>query len=97
MNKIDALEQQGKFIKAEALRKIKAGRKPGRPKKIADGDTITDFIILKIREDISELLTEHNLPTAIFYIEKMIETPLSTLRKALKSSIQEVVDKVVNK
>jgi len=88
---IDNLEDSGKFVEADILRKIEARRK----KEVnASGEVVTEKIMDKIREDISQILMEHNLSTAIYYIEKTIESSLASVQKDLISAIQEVLDKV---
>jgi len=88
---IDNLEDDGNFVKADTLRRIEARRK----KEVnASGEVVTEKIMTKIREDLAQILMEHNLSTAIYYIEKTVESSLASLQKDLDPSIQEVLDKV---
>lgn len=91
MNNIEILEQRGKFVQAEKLRKriFAARRKTG-----LDGASIATKILKKIRADISEILTANNLGTAIFYIEDNAEPSLLALTQSLSSATQQVLDKV---
>jgi len=92
-SKIDKLEMQGKFADAEILRrgKISAGRKKKVRSEI-NGETIASSIINKVKEDVEALLTENDLSTAIFYVNKNIEPTIKSLQDQLSSSIQEVLD-----
>ena len=94
MNKIDKLEKEGKFVQADIKRRIEGSRK--KKKEInASGEIISTEILTKVKENISEILTEHNLPTAIFYIEKIAESSLQSLEKDLTKAIQEVLDTMI--
>lgn len=91
LNRSAQLEQEGRFIEAEIIRKIEAQR-GRRSKKNATGEDITAVLLKKIKEAISETLTDYDLSTAIYYIEKATDSPLKSLESALISTIQEVID-----
>jgi len=93
MNKVDRLESEGKFVQADVIRRIEAARK--KKEVAASGENISTEILTKVKEDISEILTAHNLPTAIFYIEKNAESSLQSLENDLTKAIQEVLDKIM--
>jgi len=92
-SKTDKLEMEGKFVEAESLRKskISAGRKK-KVKSEINGEVIASSIINKVKEDVEALLTENDLSTAIFYVNKNIEPTIKSLQDQLSSSIQEVLD-----
>ena len=92
-SKTDTLEIKGKFVEAEKLRKNKifAGRKR-KVKSEINGETIALSIIDKVKEVVETLLAENDLSTAIFYINKNIESTIKSLQDQLSSSIQEVLD-----
>jgi len=96
LNRINKLESEGKFIEAEVIRKLEAQR-GRRSKKNATGEDITKEILNKVKEAVSEILTEYNLPTAIYFIEKSIDSSIKSLEGALVKSIQEVLDNVNKK
>ena len=93
---IDTLEKNGEFVQADTIRKLEAARKSKKLGKVS-GDGIANDIMAKIMDDISIVLTDYGLPTAIFYVEKAAESSLATLKKVLIATIQEVVSKVTSK
>lgn len=98
MSRAEQLERQGRFIKAEEVRTRKvrtslATRKKQVISEPQDGSVIASEIIALLKASIFNVLSEKDLNTAIFYIEKMAEVPLQSLQEVLASSIQEVLDK----
>lgn len=90
---VDKLESRGKFVEAEKVRRGEITEAKKKIKKVeVDGETISGTIMSRIKEDIDELLTSSDLSTAIFYINKNIESALQSLQQGLSSSIQEVLD-----
>ena len=57
-----------------------------------NGETIASTIISRVKEDVEALLSDNDLSTAIYYINKSIEPTLKSLQGQLSSSIQEVLD-----
>lgn len=88
---IDRLEKKGQFVKAEEIRAAKRQKKP----KIHEGTTIASEIIELVKSSVSNILTDKELNTSIFYIEKMAEAHLNSLQETLAASIQEVLDKKI--
>lgn len=92
-NLLKELKKQGDTVKASKIKNRYNEIMAARKKKLEDnGDSISTEIISKIKEDLSEILNEKGLSTALFYIEKAIGESLKNLKIDLNNSIQEVMN-----